>query len=204
MSSTTQRPGDEVFDPRCPAGLAIGMGTVALSVTTLVAALLPVPTGVRLGALVVAVGALTVWSGYGRVALGLATIAWPLGNGFLLNHDGTLSWHAGSDFVFIDALLLAAALGMVVALQRSAVARATAAARSAALRDEPAVEYPGPIADLVDLDVLTPGVGEIRIAGSEVQGRDTESGEARHVGPAKLRPRFLPYRFEELLRGRRV
>jgi len=118
MSSLTGRPSDEAFDERCPAGLAIGLGSVVLTVTTLVAAMLPVPTVVRLGMMVLAVTMLTVWSGYGRVALGLAGIAWPMGNGFLLNHDGTLSWHVGWDFRFIDALLLAVALGMVVAQSR--------------------------------------------------------------------------------------
>jgi hypothetical protein len=118
MSSLTGRPSDETFDERCPAGLAIGLGSAALTVTTLVAAMLPVPIVVRLGMMVLAVAVLTVWSGYGRVALGLAGIAWSMGNGFLLNHDGSLSWHTGWDFRFIDALLLVVAVGMVVAQAR--------------------------------------------------------------------------------------
>ncbi|MDQ1654034.1 MAG: hypothetical protein QOI35_3234 [Cryptosporangiaceae bacterium] len=105
----TSRPDSD----RCPAGLAIGGGAVMLVVVTLVAAAaLPAVPG--LSALAVAVGVFAALSGDGRAVSAIATLAWPFGNGFLLNQYGDLSWHH-QDTGFVSGLLVAAALGMIVA-----------------------------------------------------------------------------------------
>jgi hypothetical protein len=98
---------------RCPVGIAIGGGAVMLVAVTLAAALaLPAVPG--LSALAVAVGVFAALSGDGRAVAAITTLAWPFGNGFLLNQSGELSWHH-QDTGFVSGLLVAAALGMVVA-----------------------------------------------------------------------------------------
>jgi hypothetical protein len=105
----TSRPDPD----RCPVGIAIGAGAVMLvAVTLAAAAALPVVPG--LSALTVSAGVFAALSGDGRAVSAIAALAWAFGNGFLLNQYGDLSWHH-QDTGFVTGLLIAAALGMIVA-----------------------------------------------------------------------------------------
>jgi hypothetical protein len=107
-----------------PAGIAVGTGAVALVGATLLASLLP-GAGPRLAVLVVTVAGNAFGADDAPAALTIAALAWPLGNGFLLNRMGTLSWHAGIDVRYLLALSAAAAVGTAAAriLGRAAAAR---------------------------------------------------------------------------------
>lgn len=98
-----------------PTGIVVGVGAASLVGAACFAALVAHTPGPRLGPLVVVVGLVAAWSGNGRAAVTVAVLAWPVGNGFLVNRYGTLSWHPRVDTWFVLALLGAVSLGMTVA-----------------------------------------------------------------------------------------
>ncbi|MGC9669753.1 hypothetical protein ACNTMW_24800 [Planosporangium sp. 12N6] len=75
----------------------------------------------RLGLLTAAVAVVAVLAGDGRAALAVAGVAWPVGNGFLVNRYGELSWHGWLDGWFVIGLLAAAATGTVTGAARRAL-----------------------------------------------------------------------------------
>ena len=101
-------------EDRCPTGITIGIGAAAMVVTAFVAAAFPPAPGPRLALLVVAVAAFAAVSGDGRAVVAVAVLAWPIGNGFLVNRYGELSWHGRLDVGFVLTLLLGASVGMVL------------------------------------------------------------------------------------------
>jgi len=105
-----------------PTGIVVAAGAAALVGTACLAALLPHVPAARLAPLVAVVAVVAAWSGNGRAAVTVAALAWPVGNGFLVNGYGTLSWHPAVDTWFVLALLLALSLGMILSgVRRSRV-----------------------------------------------------------------------------------
>jgi hypothetical protein len=71
-----------------PTGIVVGVGAASLVGTACLAALVAHTPGPRLGLLVAMVGLVAAWSANGRAAVTLAVLAWPVGNGFLVNQYG--------------------------------------------------------------------------------------------------------------------
>jgi hypothetical protein len=132
-------------DDRCPAGITIAIGAAALIVTALVGAAFPPAPGPRLALLVVTVAAVAAVSGDGWAVLAVAGLAWAIGNGFLINRYGELSWHGRLDTGFVLSLLLGVSVGMVLS-QISVERRAHRRMR--------------PFNDLLRGDVLASGAAE--------------------------------------------
>ena len=84
---------------------------------------------------------------------------------------------------------------------RAQAALARAAARPD--RDE-VVEHRPRLVELAPGDALVGRVGQQRIAGPEVRGRDAPAGEAGHVGPAELRSHLEPVAVDERREQRMV
>lgn len=107
-----REPSDE---EHTPTGLTIAGGVVVVVVAASVAAVLTDAVGARVGALAVAVLLFTALAGDGRAAVGVAVVAWAVGNGFLINQRGQLSWRPSVDTWFVMGLLGAVAVGMIFA-----------------------------------------------------------------------------------------
>ncbi|MGC9671093.1 hypothetical protein ACNTMW_31680 [Planosporangium sp. 12N6] len=107
-------------DERGPTGIAVAAGaTVVVGVAATAVMILRTPDP-RLGLLVVAVAAFSAMTGNGRAALAAAGVAWPVGNGFLVNRGGDLSWHGRLDAWFLLGRLWAAAVGTAATTIRRA------------------------------------------------------------------------------------
>jgi hypothetical protein len=89
-------------------------GALALTAFTCLDAAFVHQTGARLGLLTVAVAVIAERAADPRSALGCAVLAFALGNGFLQNHAGSLSWDASIDYAFTLGVLGATALGLSV------------------------------------------------------------------------------------------
>jgi hypothetical protein len=98
-----------------PTGIVVAAGAAALVVAACLAAPLAHTPGPRLAPLVAVVALVATVSGNGRAAATVAVLAWPVGNGFLVNAYGTLSWHPRVDGWYVPALLLAVSCGMIAA-----------------------------------------------------------------------------------------
>jgi MFS family permease len=101
-------------EDRCPTGIAIALGAAVLIGVAFISAAFPPAPAPRLALLVVAVALFAALSGDGPAALAVAGLAWPIGNGFLVNRYGGLSWHGRLDTGFVLSLLIAVSVGMVV------------------------------------------------------------------------------------------
>jgi hypothetical protein len=106
---------------RTPTGLSLAGGVVLVVLTATATAPLTHVAGLRIAAVTAAVLAFTTIAGDGRAAGGVAVIAWAVGNGFLINRLGRLSWHAEADTWFVMGLLGAVAVGMTIAEVRREV-----------------------------------------------------------------------------------
>jgi hypothetical protein len=113
------RAGVEAGQQRCPTGISIAGWAVALVAACLLGAALSGTVGVRLGVLTAAVMVFAAVAGNGAAALAVAGLAWPLGNGFLINRLGVLTWHGRLDVWFVFALMAAVAVGMTTAQVRA-------------------------------------------------------------------------------------
>jgi hypothetical protein len=102
---------------RCPTGIAVAVGAVAL-VAAAVAATSARTPGPRLGLLVLTVAVFAALTGNVRAASAVAALAWPIGNGFLVNRFGELSWHGRLDGWFVIGLLSAVSVGILAARRR--------------------------------------------------------------------------------------
>lgn len=108
-------------EERTPAGLSLAGGVVLVVLTATVTAPLTHAVGWRIAAVTAGVLVFTTITGDGRAAGGVAVIAWAVGNGFLINRLGQLSWHAEGDTWFVMGLLGAVAVGMTIAEVRREV-----------------------------------------------------------------------------------
>jgi MFS family permease len=108
-------PGGSVDADRCPTGIAIGVGAAVLIGVAVLAATLPPAPPPRLALMTGAVAVFAGVSGDGPAALAVAGMAWPIGNGFLLNRLGVLTWHGRVDVWFVLGLVTAVAVGMLIA-----------------------------------------------------------------------------------------
>lgn len=106
---------------RCPTGLTVAGGAVVVVGAAVLAALLAHTPGPRLGLLVAAVLIFTAMAGDGRAAIGVGAMAWAVGNGFLVNRLGQLTWHGRLDGWFVIGLLSAVSVGMVTAQVREGI-----------------------------------------------------------------------------------
>jgi hypothetical protein len=95
----------------------VGGGVLTATVT----APLTHAVGLRIAAVTAAVLVFTTIAGDGRAAGGVAVIAWAVGNGFLINRLGRLSWHAEMDTWFVMGLLGSVTVGMTIAEVRREV-----------------------------------------------------------------------------------
>lgn len=130
-----------VAGTRCPTGILIGLGSVVVVVAAVAAAVLargPLP---RLAVVVVAIGGFAVLADDARATLTAAVVAWPVGNGFLVNRLGELSWHARIDPRFVAGLLTAVCLGSMVAGVRRRVATRRWWRPFTAMLSEPAARF---------------------------------------------------------------
>lgn len=110
-----QPPAD---DERRPTGLAVAGGAVVVVGAAVLAALLVDTPGPRLGLLTATVLVFTAAAGDGKAAIGVSAMAWAVGNGFLINRLGQLTWHGRLDVWFVMGLLSAVSVGMVTAQVR--------------------------------------------------------------------------------------
>ena len=114
-------PAGSASADRCPTGIAVGVGAAATVGVAMLAATLPPSPLPRLALMVGAVAVFAAVAGDGLAALSVAGLAWPIGNGFLLNRFGVLTWHGRVDAWFVLALVTAVAVGMLVAQMRREV-----------------------------------------------------------------------------------
>jgi hypothetical protein len=103
---------------RCPTGIAVAVGAVVVVGAATLAAVLARTPGPRLGLLTAVVAVFAAVAGDGRAALAVAGVAWPVGNGFLVNRFGELSWHGRVDAWFVIGLLSAVSVGMTISQLR--------------------------------------------------------------------------------------
>ena len=102
-------------DDETPTGIALGIGSALVVAAVLVAAMIPPSeTAWRFGVVAGAVGLFAAWSGDQLALLGVATIAWLLANGFLVDRLGELSWHGSSDIWRIVVLVAVGTVGLLV------------------------------------------------------------------------------------------
>lgn len=99
-------------------GILLFVSTVALVAVTCLDALIVRPAGGRLAVLVIAAAVIAERVTDPRTALGAAALAFALGDGFLQNHAGTLTWATSVDYPFLIALLGATAVGLSIAQAR--------------------------------------------------------------------------------------
>jgi hypothetical protein len=121
MTSVPGVPAAPVDEDRCPSGIAVAVGAAALVTAAIVGATLTRGVAFRLGGMVLTIAVLAAVAGDGRAALAVGGLAWPIGNGFLVNRFGELRWHAGLDVWFVAGLLAAVAIGMTIAQVRREV-----------------------------------------------------------------------------------
>jgi MFS family permease len=131
-------PAAPADDDRCPSGIAVAVGAAALVAAAVLGAALTPSPALRLGALVLAVAVCAAVFGDGRAALAVGALAWPIGNGFLVDRFGELRWHAGLDAGFVIGLLAAVAVGMTIAqIRREVHTRARMRPLTALLQAQP-------------------------------------------------------------------
>jgi hypothetical protein len=162
-------------ESRCPPGIAVASGAVALVAAAILTGALASGPPPRLGGLVLVVAVFAAAFGDGRSALAVAALAWAIGNGFLVNQFGELRWHPGVDVPFLIGLLGAVAVGMTVARIRREV-RTSARMRPfvALLRDDP--RGSGPASSV--------GRRRLRLpAGGIVDGADGDGGVGYRFQP---------------------
>jgi hypothetical protein len=124
-------------EERCPSGIAVAVGAVALVAAAIFGAAVTDGRALRLGGLVLVVMVFAAVSGDGRAALAVGALAWPIGNGFLVDRFGELRWHGGLDGWFVGGLLAAVAVGMTIAqIRREVHARARLRPFAEHLREE--------------------------------------------------------------------
>lgn len=98
---------------RAPAGIAVGIGAVAVVAAALLAALIPVGhTGWRAAVVAVTVGVVAGLSRDGWATAATVVLGWLVVNGFLVNRLGRLSWHGTPDLVRLVLLVLTGGAGL--------------------------------------------------------------------------------------------
>ena len=111
------RPAVTSRDDATPAGINVAIDVVAIVAVAFVAAAFPpVDGGWRWAILAAGVGgcaALTIDSP--AVVAVVVGLAWLVGNGFLVDRAGELSWHGWADFYRLLVLLAAGAAGLLTA-----------------------------------------------------------------------------------------
>jgi hypothetical protein len=113
--ATRGQPTRQPDEDRCPTGLTLAGGALVVVGVAALAALLAQTPGPRLGLLTAAVLVITAVTGDARAAIGVSVMAWAVGNGFLVNRLGELSWHGRLDTWFVIGLLSAVSIGMIIA-----------------------------------------------------------------------------------------
>jgi len=110
-------------DPQVPLGINTAIGSAVMVLALVAADLVPVRDGMaRLGLLC----AVLAWFALACVdpaaVLVVLVVTCLVGDGFLVNRGGELSWQGGPDAVRIGALALAGLLGLVAGRVRSELA----------------------------------------------------------------------------------
>jgi hypothetical protein len=115
MSGRTSRSERRTRSDKTPVGINIGLGVVAVIAAMMLAAVLPATTGgwrlvpVAIG--LVAVGAYTVDA---AAVASVATVAYLLVIGFLVNRYGVLTWHGTPDTYRLLVIAISASAGLAV------------------------------------------------------------------------------------------
>ena len=110
------RPAVTSSDNATPVGINVAVGAVAIVVAAFVAAAIPpVDGGWRWALLAAGVGGSAALTVDGPAVAAVVGLAWLVGNGFLVDRAGELSWHGWADFYRLLVLLAAGAAGLLAA-----------------------------------------------------------------------------------------
>jgi hypothetical protein len=124
MSGRIPRSESRIRRDKAPVGIHVGVGMVVVLVALMVAAMLPSSAGgwrlTPVAAALVVIGAGTVDPA--AVAV-VASLAYLLVIGFLVNRYGVLSWHGTSDIYRSAVIAAAAGAGLVVGVVRRWIRR---------------------------------------------------------------------------------
>ena len=101
-------------DDATPVGINVAVGAVAIVVAAFVAAAIPpIDGGWRWAILAAGVGGCAALTVDGRAVAAVVGLAWLVGNGFLVDRAGELSWHGWADFYRLLVLLVVGAAGLL-------------------------------------------------------------------------------------------
>jgi hypothetical protein len=116
-----------------PVGINLAAGAAAIVGAGLLAAAIPgAYPWLRFGVLALAVAGFAAISGDRAASIGVGLIAFLIGDGFLEDRMGVLSWHGTSDLWRLMVVVLAVLVGLVVgAAYRRLAGRPAAAAGEA-------------------------------------------------------------------------
>jgi len=110
-------------DPEVPLGINTTFGAVVMLLALVACALVPAQDGMARLGLLCTVLAWFAWTTVDPAAvLVVLAVTCLVGDGFLVNRGGELSWQGGPDAVRIGALALAGLLGLVAGRVRSELA----------------------------------------------------------------------------------
>jgi hypothetical protein len=119
MSGRMPRSERRIRSQRTPVGINIAVGIVAAVAAMMLAALLPASAGawrlVPVAAALFLIGALTVDP---TAVVFVATVAYLLVIGFLVNRYGVLTWHGMSDIYRLFVIAVSAGAGLMVGAVR--------------------------------------------------------------------------------------
>jgi hypothetical protein len=101
-------------DDAAPVGINVASGAVAIVVAAFVAAAIPlVDGGWRWAILDVVVGGFAALTADGPALTAVVGLAWLVGNGFLVDRAGELSWHGWADASRLLVLIAAGVAGLL-------------------------------------------------------------------------------------------
>jgi hypothetical protein len=119
MSGRMPRSERQVESYRTPVGIDLGAGTVMVLVGVVVAAMLPASAGWwRLVPVVVALVVFSALTVYPTAVAFVATVAYLLVLGFLVDRYGVLAWHGVPDIHRLLVIVLSADAGFAFGLGR--------------------------------------------------------------------------------------
>jgi hypothetical protein len=102
-------------EERTPVGINLAVGAVVVVAAAFVGAAVPAhDTGWRYALIPLAVAGFAAVTADQVALAGVVPLGWLVGNGFLEDRSGELSWHGSPDLWLIGVLVVAAAVGLAI------------------------------------------------------------------------------------------
>jgi hypothetical protein len=118
--SSPDRSSPDRLPPQAPLGISVGIGAAAVVAAAFADAVVPHRlVSLRWLLLTLVVAGFALWAADTVATVIIAGLAFVLANGFLVNHQGELSWHGQADLWRLAVLVVAAGLGLALGYARS-------------------------------------------------------------------------------------